>query len=84
MLQGTVKWFNESKGFGFIEAEDGKEYFVHTLFDLKFGNKLKPTDDKSLSNFSSKESLENSYRFSEDERPRCLGRHLGDHHRGPR
>ena len=25
---GTVKWFNDNKGFGFIESE-GKEYFVH-------------------------------------------------------
>jgi CspA family cold shock protein len=29
MLKGTVKWFNESKGFGFIEQEDGKDVFVH-------------------------------------------------------
>ena len=29
MLQGTVKWFNESKGFGFIEQEEGKDIFVH-------------------------------------------------------
>lgn len=29
MLQGTVKWFNESKGFGFISCEDGQDYFVH-------------------------------------------------------
>ncbi|HAS16962.1 MAG: cold-shock protein [Nitrospirae bacterium RIFCSPLOW2_12_42_9] len=29
MAQGTVKWFNESKGFGFIAAEDGTELFVH-------------------------------------------------------
>lgn len=29
MLQGTVKWFNESKGFGFIEQENGKDVFVH-------------------------------------------------------
>ncbi len=29
MLQGTVKWFNESKGFGFIEQEGGKDVFVH-------------------------------------------------------
>lgn len=28
-MQGKVKWFNESKGFGFIEAEDGKDVFVH-------------------------------------------------------
>ncbi|WP_133127869.1 cold-shock protein [Legionella nagasakiensis] len=27
-IRGTVKWFNESKGFGFIESE-GKDYFVH-------------------------------------------------------
>lgn len=30
MTEGTVKFFNETKGFGFIEGEDGKEYFVHT------------------------------------------------------
>jgi CspA family cold shock protein len=29
MLEGTVKWFNESKGFGFISGKDGKDYFVH-------------------------------------------------------
>ena len=29
MSQGTVKWFNDQKGFGFISAEDGKDYFVH-------------------------------------------------------
>lgn len=29
MSSGSVKWFNESKGFGFITAEDGKEVFVH-------------------------------------------------------
>ena len=26
---GTVKWFNDAKGFGFITAEDGTELFVH-------------------------------------------------------
>jgi CspA family cold shock protein len=29
MLTGTVKWFNEAKGFGFIEQEAGKDVFVH-------------------------------------------------------
>jgi cold shock protein len=29
MAQGTVKWFNDSKGFGFIEQEDGPDVFVH-------------------------------------------------------
>jgi len=29
MISGTVKWFNSSKGFGFIEQEDGPDVFVH-------------------------------------------------------
>lgn len=29
MKNGTVKWFNDSKGFGFIEQEDGPDVFVH-------------------------------------------------------
>jgi CspA family cold shock protein len=29
MINGTVKWFNERKGFGFIEREDGPDVFVH-------------------------------------------------------
>jgi CspA family cold shock protein len=29
MPQGTVKWFNDKKGFGFITTEDGKDVFVH-------------------------------------------------------
>jgi len=29
MTTGTVKWFNDRKGFGFIEQEDGPDVFVH-------------------------------------------------------
>lgn len=29
MLNGTVKWFNDEKGYGFITADDGTDVFVH-------------------------------------------------------
>ena len=29
MANGTVKWFNEQKGYGFIKQEDGPDVFVH-------------------------------------------------------
>ena len=28
-MEGTVKWFNSSKGYGFIEGSDGTDYFAH-------------------------------------------------------
>ena len=28
-MKGTIKWYNDMKGFGFISGEDGKDVFVH-------------------------------------------------------
>ena len=42
-MKGTVKFFNSSKGFGFITGEDGKDYFVHQT-GLKDGVTLSDND----------------------------------------
>jgi CspA family cold shock protein len=42
-MKGTVKFFNEGKGFGFIAGEDGKEVFVHKSA-LKEGTTLQEGD----------------------------------------
>ncbi len=42
-MKGTVKFFNHGKGFGFIAAEDGKEYFVH-MTGLNEGVQLNDND----------------------------------------
>ena len=42
-MKGTVKFFNNMKGFGFIAGEDGKDYFVHQT-GLKEGVSLDEND----------------------------------------
>lgn len=45
-MQGIVKWFNTTKGFGFIGADDGKEYFVHHSAIKADGYKKLEENDK--------------------------------------
>jgi len=47
MAEGTVKFFNELKGFGFINGDDGKSYFVHKT-GLKAGVALGEGDRVSF------------------------------------
>ena len=49
-IQGTVKWFNSSKGFGFIEQEGGDDVFVH--FDSIVGEGYKTLAENDKVEFS--------------------------------
>ena len=42
-MEGTVKFFNEMKQFGFIAGDDGKEYFVH-VSGIKEGTTIREGD----------------------------------------
>ena len=49
MVQGTVKWFNEEKGFGFISQENGPDVFAH--FSEIQSNGFKSLEDGQKVNF---------------------------------
>jgi len=49
MLEGTVKWFNQRKGYGFITTQDGRDVFVH--YSNISGEGLKTLDEGQLVSF---------------------------------
>jgi CspA family cold shock protein len=49
MTEGTVKWFNDAKGFGFIEQDNGPDVFVH--FSQIQGDGFKTLNEGDRVNF---------------------------------
>jgi CspA family cold shock protein len=49
MAKGTVKWFNDQKGFGFISQENGPDVFVH--FSAIEGNGFKSLEEGQAVDF---------------------------------
>ena len=60
---GTVKWFNDEKGFGFITPESGPDLFVHFTYESCFSrlitsyNQLFAKNKKKTEPFSDKETI---------------------------
>lgn len=46
-MEGTVKWFNTRKGYGFIKGDDGEDYFVHHTA-IKEGTFIRDNDRVSF------------------------------------
>jgi CspA family cold shock protein len=42
-MNGTIKWYNDTKGYGFVQGEDGKDYFVHSSA-IQGGARLRDND----------------------------------------
>lgn len=49
MVQGTVKWFNEAKGYGFITKDDGGDVFAH--YSAIDGNGFKTLSEGDIVSF---------------------------------
>lgn len=45
-IQGSVKWFNNSKGYGFIQQDNGEDVFVHFQSIISEGYKTLDENDK--------------------------------------
>lgn len=45
MTKGKVKWYNEAKGFGFIESENGEDIFVHRTGLINSYDGLQPDQE---------------------------------------
>jgi len=54
MTKGTVKWFDATKGFGFIEQEDGEDIFVH--FSAIQGDGFKTLEEGETVSFQVEDS----------------------------
>lgn len=56
-MEGTVKFFNEQKGFGFIKGDDDEDYFIHHTF-LENGVQIKEGDKVSFQISKSEKGLQ--------------------------
>ena len=59
-MNGTVKWYNETKRFGFIAGEDGQDYFVHEK-SIADGVKIREGDQVDFTAASNEKGLNAQY-----------------------
>jgi len=55
-MEGTVKWFSDKKGFGFVTGGDGRDYFVHFSSIADTGKKYKSLREGAAVMFETGES----------------------------